>query len=309
MDSLKKLITVCVITYNSDKTIIDTLESIKRQTYGTKFIELIIADDCSNDDTLAIMKEWVKINKCIFSHVEIIEQKQNIGLTKNINSAWKLSKGSWVKSIAGDDILLENCISDNVHYVNKNGIKSVVFSLMRSFSEYNNDITEHDDYPSTFQQKILDGSSKEQLKYLTTAGGFACAPSAFINRELLEEVGFADERFLMLEDSPLWFRILKKGEKIYFMNVLTVKYRIGNSISQSDKSLFNLEHLIQKMKLDIVLFKREIGLIGNIRKFAFYAICILLAFTTGINKTVLSKNIYRLALLIKPYWLREKITK
>ncbi|EFH4243372.1 glycosyltransferase, partial [Escherichia coli] len=276
MELLEKIITVCVVTYNSFTTVIKTLESIKKQTYDTNFIELIIADDCSSDDTVIIVKKWIEENKCIFNNVVLIEQKQNIGLTKNINSAWKLAKGSWVKSIAGDDILLENCIANNITYVNKHNIQSVVFSLMRSFTEDNNKITFHEIYPNSYQQKVLKGERDEQIKYLTHAGGFACAPSAFINRRLLEEVGFADERFFMLEDTPLWFRILKKGEKIYFMNIFTVKYRIGNSISQSNKSLFNVRHLSQKMEVDFLLFKNEVGLIANIRKFIFYFICFFL---------------------------------
>ena len=46
------LVSVVVITYNSASTIIETLDSIREQSY--KNIELIISDDCSKDNTVDI---------------------------------------------------------------------------------------------------------------------------------------------------------------------------------------------------------------------------------------------------------------
>ena len=51
------LVSVVVITYNSEKYILETLESIKTQSY--KNLELIISDDCSKDDTVMICRDWL----------------------------------------------------------------------------------------------------------------------------------------------------------------------------------------------------------------------------------------------------------
>ena len=51
------LVSVVVITYNSAKFVIETLESVKSQTY--KNIELIISDDCSTDDTVERCRLWL----------------------------------------------------------------------------------------------------------------------------------------------------------------------------------------------------------------------------------------------------------
>ena len=50
-----------VVTYNSSATVLETLDSIKNQTY--KNIELIITDDFSKDDTVALCQSWVDTNK------------------------------------------------------------------------------------------------------------------------------------------------------------------------------------------------------------------------------------------------------
>ena len=57
MNNKFPLVSVVIITYNSEKTIIETLESIKNQTY--KNIELIISDDFSKDNTVEICKQCI----------------------------------------------------------------------------------------------------------------------------------------------------------------------------------------------------------------------------------------------------------
>ena len=55
------LISILVISYNSSKFIIDTLESIKKQSYNN--IELIVSDDYSTDNTIELVTNWLKLNK------------------------------------------------------------------------------------------------------------------------------------------------------------------------------------------------------------------------------------------------------
>ena len=51
------LVSIVVITYNSSKYVLDTLQSVYNQTY--KNLELIISDDCSSDNTVAIVEKWL----------------------------------------------------------------------------------------------------------------------------------------------------------------------------------------------------------------------------------------------------------
>ena len=50
------LISVVIVSYHSEDTIEDVLNSVYEQTYPN--VELILADDCSQDQTLAIAKKW-----------------------------------------------------------------------------------------------------------------------------------------------------------------------------------------------------------------------------------------------------------
>lgn len=57
---MEELISIVIVAYKSEATILDTLESIKRQSY--KNWEIVLADDCSPDDTVKVFKEWVNSN-------------------------------------------------------------------------------------------------------------------------------------------------------------------------------------------------------------------------------------------------------
>ena len=58
------LVSVCVITYNSEITVLETLDSIYAQTYPR--LELIISDDCSSDQTVDICQKWLSKYKNSF---------------------------------------------------------------------------------------------------------------------------------------------------------------------------------------------------------------------------------------------------
>ena len=109
-DTLEKqpLVSIIVITYNSSKYVLETLESAKAQTYQN--IELIVSDDCSIDNTVEICREWIENNKERFVRTELITAEKNTGIPANCNRGVKAAQGEWVKLIAGDDILYNNCI-------------------------------------------------------------------------------------------------------------------------------------------------------------------------------------------------------
>lgn len=230
------MITVAVISYNSSKTILETLESILDQSYGSKNIELIISDDGSSDDTVKIIENWLSKNYVYFYSTKLIQNEINKGVSKNINNAWKSATCNWIKTIAADDVLDNKCLQLNFDYVNKNPQCKIVFSKMEMIGSRSGIL------PTPFELLLFNKDSYQQYIWLKNFS-FNIAPTSFISNKLLKEVGYADEKYKMIEDLPLWLKITKKGYKLHFFDSITVYYRVNESITISKNNFINRQFI------------------------------------------------------------------
>lgn len=247
----KEKISVCLITYNSSDTVVETLNSILNQDYGSKNIELVISDDASPDNTTDVLEKWISLNKEAFFDIILLKNEQNGGISRNCNNAWMSATSNWIKSIAGDDLLLPSCITDNVAFTKENMSALVIFSRMVHFKE--DDSSYSLVTPLEINEPFFEMSSADQFTYLTKSS-FNFAPSSFINRAVLESVGFCDYKYKLIEDLPLWLKLTSSGVRFDLMKKNTVSYRISNSLSNSTDRLINLDFIrqIEIMHQDLI---------------------------------------------------------
>lgn len=227
---MKPLVSIPIVTYNSSAFIIETLESVKAQTYPR--IELIISDDCSKDDTVMLCREWIAKNGERFERTELIEAKKNTGVSGNLNRAEAACTGEWVKMLDGDDVLLPSCLEDYIAYVTEHPETVYMFSKIEAFGaseERNRYYTE-----KVFDYRIFDLEARQQYEKLIWKNCIMSSTCMY-NRTKNEELGVRnDERIPLLEDWPRWINVTKKGVKLSFLDKVEVKYRIHEkSISTS----------------------------------------------------------------------------
>jgi glycosyltransferase involved in cell wall biosynthesis len=90
---------VCLLTYNHEKFIACAIESVLDQR--TDFpIEIIIADDCSIDDTRNIVQTYAKKYPGL---IRLILQKKNVGHSQNFYDLISQAKGQYIANLDGDD--------------------------------------------------------------------------------------------------------------------------------------------------------------------------------------------------------------
>lgn len=217
------LVSVLVITYNSSKTVIETLDSVYNQTYPN--IELIVSDDCSPDNTVELVREWVESHEDRFARVEVLTVEKNTGVSGNLNRAEAVCEGVWEKGIAGDDILMPNCIQDCIDYVTEHPDTIWLFGRMEAFGSTDK---ENQRVSAVFNYAFFEMSVVEQLRTLIFEGNCLPAPASFVHIQRNRELGVKnDERIPLLEDWPKWINLLRAGVKFQFVDKLLVKYRIG----------------------------------------------------------------------------------
>lgn len=224
------LVSVVVITYNSSKYVLETLESIKNQTY--KNIELVISDDCSTDETVKICREWVERNKNSFSNAVVITAKVNGGIPANCNQGLKNSHGKWIKLIAGDDLLLPTCIESFYEASLKNPEASCFVSGMYALR---NGLI--DQCYNILAKRFPQDASRQLDNFLRYSS--IPSPAVFIEKQALVHVGGFDERYPGVEDYPLYLRLASSGYYFVPVSMPTVIYRIHvDSVTQSGESFF-----------------------------------------------------------------------
>lgn len=231
----KNLVTVVVVTYNSADTVIETLNSIKSQTY--RDIELIISDDKSIDNTVSICKEWLSLNEWRFVRSKILTSSINTGVAANANRGLSQSSGYWYKGIAGDDILLDDCIEKNVTFMLAHPNFEIVFSKCYLFNSKNGEHNIFSSLPSKEGVEMLDLTTPQQLIVLYY-GLFIPTPTAFMKMSVFDSIRY-DERYKAFEDTPFFIKAVENGIHIDFMDEYTVKYRFADSSSHPSTRLEN----------------------------------------------------------------------
>ncbi|MCR4695296.1 MAG: glycosyltransferase [Pseudobutyrivibrio sp.] len=212
----KELVTIIVPMYNHEKYIIDCLESIKNQTYNK--IELLIADDCSSDNSFNLASKWVKENKECFIRCELSKNERNIGVVKSMNGLVKRARGGYIKSIASDDMLLTNAIESLVNSLKADDDlvcgNGVIIDENAHYPLDNKDIKGN--YYSRFKRKF-------KFDKVFNENGIL-APGVLFRTSTFEEYGLFSEE-CEFEDWEYWIRILSRGGKISYLKEKVVAYR------------------------------------------------------------------------------------
>ncbi len=98
------LVSFIVTSFNYEKYIAKTLESIKNQTY--KNIEIVVVDDKSTDNSAAKIKEFAKNNPEL--PLRLIEHNENQGQMASMQTGILYAKGQFISFVDSDDILIKD---------------------------------------------------------------------------------------------------------------------------------------------------------------------------------------------------------
>lgn len=125
------LVTIIVPAYNAEKTIENTLNSIVAQDYQN--IELILINDCSVDNTLHIISEFIANNKDF--NISVKSHEENLGVASARNFGLALATGFYIYFVDADDEIEPVAISKLVESAKKNDSDIVGCSWYLTFEK------------------------------------------------------------------------------------------------------------------------------------------------------------------------------
>lgn len=239
MDRNEMPISVVVISYNSATTIVETLNSIKEQTYEK--LELIVSDDCSTDNTVSIVKRWFRDNGTRFIKCTCITSKENTGVAGNLNRGIEACSFNYYKTIAADDMLVPKAIEIYMDYFRKQPDAIYVSDVQLLFEqgctlEYQNELKKQINY--LYQRfKINHKDNKKLYKEMLKDNCFPAIGVGILKKEMFLSKGSYDLRFPLLEDYPYYLQLVKEGIAIVYIPRPLFIYRIHQKSISHTKSI------------------------------------------------------------------------
>ena len=194
-------ISIITVTYNSENTIRDTLNSVLSQTYNN--IEHVIVDGGSNDKTLEILNKYSKINKKVFI-------KKGYGIYKSINFAIKKSTGKYIIILNSDDIFNSDQTLNIIKgVITKNKKTEIFIGNVIYFSKFN------------YYKVSRFYPSKNFKVWKMKFGLMPPHPGSIIKRETYLKHGMYNDKFKIAGDFELFLRYFK---------IFKIKYKVIDNI-------------------------------------------------------------------------------
>jgi len=217
MSKKQPLVSVLLCTYNAERFITQTIDSIIFQSY--KKLEILILDNNSSDNTINILKQISKSDK----RIKVFKSKVNYGAYGGLNYLMKFAKGKFIAIIDHDDIWQKDKIAIQIKFLEKNkdyvgcgGLPIYYFEITGEFILTNR----------KYQQK------------------FVPHPSLVFRNE-----GYKyDESILYKTDSYFMEKILCKNSKLFLFNKFFYISRIRADKKNLSREMKNLKNILSTFK-------------------------------------------------------------
>ena len=220
------LVSVCMTAYNHAPYIARAIEGVLKQrtTFG---VELIIGEDCSHDNTLAICREYAKRYP---ERIRIMTAERNVGMRENYRRTALAAQGRYVAYCDGDDFWIdEEKLQRQVEALENN--PSVGMCYTRSERRI-----EHSDKRWIYPKEGLFVEFEKLLFNNTVENCTAVARRELIERYYAEVQPECHPEWLT-DDAPMWIWFAAESRIVALEQVTAVHSLLKESVSQSSDYL------------------------------------------------------------------------
>lgn len=223
----KGLVSIVMPSYNSEKYIKDSIESVLNQTYP--FWELLIVDDCSTDKTVDIVKSFKD------ERIKLYQNEINSGAAISRNWALREAKGKWIAFLDSDDLWLPTKLEEQLDFMIKNNYGF-------AYTDYR--ILDN----GVLTNKIITAPNKITLKKIK----HYCYVATLTVIYDFEKVGLVQIGDIKKNnDYAMWLKTLIKTDGYRYPKLLSIYNKHDKSISSGKK--------VKLIKWHYILFRKECG--------------------------------------------------
>ncbi|WP_428225735.1 glycosyltransferase [Flavobacterium sp.] len=273
----------CIIaSYNYGDFLIEAIESVLRQTVLPD--EILITDDCSEDDTQIIAETYVK------KFPELIRynrNEKNLGVVDNFNKAISLTNSNYIVILGADNVFMSNYIEECALKLDSDSSIAIAYTDFVLYGSRAKIV--YDTFREEFKSDIVEGSfynikfpeckNKSEANEFFKKSNFIHGSSMF-RRDAFDKVG-GYKKTSKPEDFNLFYEMINEDLGLIKSTNTKLMYR-----QHSAGQLNNLVSLHNKIKL----FKSEIESFNTFKKSRIYKLAFLVYSVKGMSfKTILRK--------------------
>lgn len=195
-------LSVLIASYRSGEKLYQALESVLVQSYDG--FELIVCDDGSEDFDRERVKEFTKGRRS-----KLLCHRENLGTVHNLNDGLLLCEGEWVlilaadDALAGDDVLAK--IARQAAKTEKEWMMGPALLCGRDLRPTGRAV------PARGQTELLRQGDTEKIWGCLCRECFIPSGGAVYRRDLLLRLGGFDSHYRLVEDWPLFLRLIREG--------------------------------------------------------------------------------------------------
>ncbi len=231
-------ISVIMPAYNAAKTIDSAIGSVLKQTY--KDFELIVIDDCSNDNTQELIKSYAESD----DRIVLLQNEKNSGVSATRNYGISRAAGKWIAFLDSDDMWREDKLEKQLALLEK--IEGAVISYTASaFIDENGNSFGY----------VMEAEEKTDFSTLLKRNLLSCS-SVMIKADVMKALKMPGDQ--MHEDYYIWLKVLKEHKYAYGLNEPMLIYRLSSNSKSSGrlksaKMTFNTYHAYGYCKLSALM--------------------------------------------------------
>lgn len=185
-------ISLITVTYNSEATIANTIESVLKQSH--KDIEYMIIDGCSNDDTLKILKYYEAMFK---DRMHIISEPDK-GIYDAMNKGISMVTGELIGILNSDDYYTSDDVLSTIANFFKHNDAEAIYGDIHFINDKNPD------------KCVRYYSSAFFRPWLLRFGFMPAHPSFYVRREVYEKYGLYSLDYKIASDYDMMVRLFHK---------------------------------------------------------------------------------------------------
>ncbi|HGS4980824.1 TPA: glycosyltransferase family 2 protein [Vibrio parahaemolyticus] len=218
MQNNEDVVSIIMPTYNSEQTVVESIQSVLSQTY--KNWELIIVDDRSIDNTWQVIQTYAEK----YDNIRVYQNKENLGAGASRNFAIKKARGRFIAFLDSDDLWTEDKLAEQIPFMLENNYPLTYTHYSRFNSEEELSVVTAPEY-----------TTYKKLMYSNVIG---CLTAVYDTQAL-------GKRYMPLirkrQDMGLWLDILKDTPKAYCLPKPLAKYRMDSGMTANKFSVLSYQ--------------------------------------------------------------------